>query len=96
MTWRSTKVADHFVVEQVSSSVLSQTDPTVARSDVKTEKIPLSLLHRSFGENSDVWHRPRRERGDLATICNFSLFVCSPRPKPSTKLLAIDDFDLSR
>src|SRR5271170_1068010 len=44
-------------------------DPTAARCDVKSKKIPLSLLNREpplLGEDSNVWHKPRREPGDLA------------------------------
>jgi hypothetical protein len=43
--------------------------PAAARSDVKAKKNPLSLLYREpplLGEDSDIWHKPRREPGDVA------------------------------
>jgi hypothetical protein len=43
--------------------------PAAARSDVKAKKNPLSLLYREpplLSEDSDIWHKPRREPGDVA------------------------------
>jgi hypothetical protein len=42
-----------------------------ARSDIKAKKNLLSLLDREsllLGEDSDVWHKPHQEPGDLSRI----------------------------
>jgi hypothetical protein len=50
-------------------------DPAAARSDVKAKKNPLLLLGREpplLGKDSDIWHKPRWELGDLAEARPFA------------------------